>query len=115
MSEAQKFFQNDYKQSILQGINTGAIGKVISLAPGSEKANIQPLFMRMTIEGSLRKQTPINGCPVAKHCRDNISIGDVVFYVAAQRSLSNMNGNNFIDPGSHTMFSDNDAVVLGVL
>lgn len=115
MSEAQKFFQNEYKQSVLQSINTGAVGRVINLTAGNKKANIQPLFMRMTTAGSLRKQTPINDCPVARHCRDDIWVGAVVFYVAAQRSLSNMNGNNFIDPGSHTMFSDNDAVILGVL
>ena len=115
MSEVQKFFKNEYKQSILQGLNTGAVGKVINLSSSNKKAGIQPLFMRKELNGSLKKQTPINGCPVAKHCREDIYIGATVFYVAAQRSISNMNGNNFIDPGSHTLFSDNDAVILGVL
>lgn len=115
MSDAKRFFQEEYKQSILQNINTGAVGKVLSLNDDKSRANVQPLFLKKTKDGEKRKQTPIYGAPVARHCRNDIWVGATVFYVAAQRSLANLNGANYIDPDSHTFFSDNDAVILGVL
>ncbi|WP_169741079.1 hypothetical protein [Carnobacterium gallinarum] len=71
--------------------------------------------MMKTESGKLLKQTIINGVPITKHCIDDATVGATVVYIAAQRSIANMNGSNFIDPAAHSLMSDNDAIILGVL
>ena len=112
MSNMSQFFP-DFKRSILQSINTCALGRVVAV--NGTKANIQPLFMMKTESGELLKQTIINDAPILKHCKEDVVVGATVVYVIAQRSLANLSGDNFIDPASHTLLSDNDAIVMGVI
>lgn len=113
MSEMSKFF-NQYKDTILLSIHTLAPAKVLKYDSSSHRADLQPLFFMADKNDTLYKQSPINDAPVLKHCQDDISVGCLVFYMCAQRSLADLNGINFIDPDSHVFFSENDAVVVGV-
>lgn len=106
-------FFGEFKRNILQSINTCSLGRVVSVS--GNKASIQPLFMQKTESGELLKQTIISDVPITKHCIDDTVVGSTVVYVAAQRSIANLNGSNFIDPAAHTIMSDNDAIILGVL
>ncbi|MEG0601337.1 hypothetical protein ACN6J9_02800 [Carnobacterium maltaromaticum] len=112
MSNASMFFE-EFKRNILQSINTCSLGRIVSI--NGNKASVQPLFMMKTSDGKLLKQTLINDVPITKHCIDDAIIGATVVYIAAQRSIANLNGSNFIDPAAHTLMSDNDAIILGVL
>jgi hypothetical protein len=114
MSHTTKFFSDEYKNHILLGINTTAPARVIKYNPTTFRADLQPLFLTSDKEGSVYKQSPIYEAPVMKHCQGDIKDGSVVFYSCAQRSLANLNGTEFIDPDSHVLFSDNDAIVIGV-
>ncbi|MFT8928536.1 MAG: Gp138 family membrane-puncturing spike protein [Sporolactobacillus sp.] len=109
-----KFFSGEYSESLLMGLNTLAPGQVVSYDAGNHRANIQPLFMQKSKEGSLYKQSVIEGAPVLKHVESDISEGCLVFYVCAQRSLENLNGTQLIDPDSHKFFDGKDAVIVGV-
>lgn len=113
MSEMSKFFSK-YKNELLLSINTLAPAKVIRYNHDTKRADIQPLFLVADTDDNLHKQSLIEDAPVLKHCQGNITIGCLVFYICAQRSLANLRGTNYIDPDSHTFFSDNDAVVVGV-
>lgn len=114
MSYAAKFFNEQYKNSILLGINTVSPAKVLKYDPVSKRADLQPLFMMVDKDDNVYKQSPINDAPVLKHCQNDITQGCLVFYTCAQRSLANLDGTNFIDPDSKVFFSDNDAIVIGV-
>lgn len=112
MSNASMFFE-EYKRNILQSINTCSLGRIVSI--NGNRANVQPLFMMKSTNGELFKQTIINDVPITKHCVDDATVGATVVYIAAQRSIANMNGSNFIDPAAHSLMNDNDAIILGVL
>lgn len=110
MSKSLSSFQNE----ILLTINTLAPARVLNYDRYTHRADLQPLFLTADTNGSVYKQSPINGAPVLKHCQGDIRAGCLVFYMCAQRSLAELNGTNFIDPDSHVFFSDNDAIVVGV-
>lgn len=109
-----EFFNNEYAQHLLMDLNTLAPGQVIHYDSGTHRADIQPLFMIKSKEGSVYKQSIIQEAPVLKHVQPDITDGCLVFYVCAQRSLENLKGTNLIDPDSHQLFDSNDAVVIGV-
>lgn len=113
MSQMSKFFQQ-FKRETLLSIHTLAPAKVLKYDSNTKRADLQPLFLMADTNDNVYKQSPINDSPVLKHCQDDIRVGCLVFYMCAQRSLENLSGTNFIDPDSHSLFSENDAVVVGV-
>ncbi len=113
MSQMSKFFSK-YKNEVLLSIHTCAPAKVLNYNSSTHRADLQPLFLMADTSGKVYKQTPINDAPVPRHCRDDIRNGCLVFYMCAQRSIANLDGTNYVDPDSYTLFSENDAIVVGV-
>ncbi|NMH83262.1 hypothetical protein [Heyndrickxia coagulans] len=113
MSQMSKFF-NQFKRETLLSINTLAPAKVLEYNASTKRADLQPLFLLADSDGNTYKQSKIENAPVLNHCQGDVRAGALVFYICAQRSLANLNGTNYVNPDSSTLFSDNDAVVVGV-
>lgn len=111
MSEVSKFFTNFQRETLLS-VATLAPGKVLRYNSADQLADIQPLFLTADNDDNLYKQSIIEDAIVLDHCHP-LEKGNVIFYMAAQRNLDNLDGSSFINPDSFDLLSSNDAVIVG--
>lgn len=113
MAEDTKFF-DIFKRNILLQLHTLGPAKVLNLDSQNKYARIQPLLLSADDEGSLYRHTPIDNALVTRHCRNDIKVGNTVFFVCCERSLDNFIPGEFIDPDDVRTHDLKDAVILGV-
>lgn len=115
MSEVSRFFVELQRETLLS-VATVAPAKLIKYNPATKRADIQPLFLTADKDDNLYKQSPIEDCPVMRHCQSDCESGQypLVFYNVIQRNMDNLDGVKFIDPDSYDLMSSNDAIIIGV-
>ena len=103
------FFKN-FSDSLNANLYVSMFCRVVKLHDSNSSADVQPNALQS--DGS--KRAMILECPVAKHCRKYIEVGNLVFVVFADRDLDNMTGSGDFTLASRRMHSINDGVILGV-
>ncbi|EUJ24770.1 hypothetical protein PGRAN_02715 [Listeria grandensis FSL F6-0971] len=107
-------FWDTFSRSIIMKIHTLAPARVLELNSDKTEAQVQPLFLTKDNDGNMLRQPSVPAV-VLKHCRDDIKVDDVVFIIAAERSLDNFEGTNeFIDPDDVRTHALQDSVIVGV-
>lgn len=103
-------FFDKFTQGLYAGLYVAMFGRVVSLNSDCSLADVQP----NALQSDGDKRAMLLDCRVAKHCRDHVGVGSLVFVVFADRDLDNMKGTGDFTLASRRMHSINDGSVLGV-